>query len=144
MVRVSLRRQREEPIRRAKRDQEIHTRLKKVLSTKVTTAFVGALAELESAFGKIWGHGLPLNKLTENQKLWRGRWVEARDTILNLGNSQVRSLQNELDLHSVAWKGHRRVFPIVAKPASETSRDSSDKDGVHPVAGRTYEPDGDN
>lgn len=73
----------------------IRDKLNTVLSTKVRTTFIGALATFEEIFGWFWGHNEL--KLTEEQKAWRKLWDKARKGILDKGNDQIKLVKNELE-----------------------------------------------
>ena len=52
------------------------SRLLNNISKKFNTTTIGSLAIIEDNFGFLWGHGLPYNELSENQKDWRESWGE--------------------------------------------------------------------
>lgn len=87
------------------------TRLKRIAAKKFRTCFIAALAEFENVFGlEVWGHQLPDNELTSQQKANRDRWEQVRKNILDKGNAQLRSLGMEIDLHKVNFEGYRMTF----------------------------------
>lgn len=89
-------------------EEDSRERLKRIAAKKVTTGFIFPLAEFEKVFGlQLWGHGLPEEKLTDQQLANRARWEAARIAILNNGNTQVRALRAEMDLHEVRYVGYR-------------------------------------
>jgi len=110
MVRVSARRKVDSEKVQAKRDEESRERLKRIVSTKIKTSFIGALARFEEAFGEFWGDGIPLHRLSPEQLEWRQRWEKCREAILDNGHDQIWGALNEIDLHSVIWKGYRHTF----------------------------------
>lgn len=82
-------------------------RLKRIAQRKFRTCFIFPIAEFETVFGlSLWGHGLPEDQLTDEQRANRSRWEQVRTAILNNGNTQARALQAELDLHAVQFKGY--------------------------------------
>ncbi len=86
-------------------------RLKKIASKKFRTCFIFALAEFENTFGfELWGHGLPEDKITLEQKANRKRWEQVRKNILDKGNTQSRALGMEIDLHKIEFEGYRIQF----------------------------------
>jgi len=100
-------------IRKATKDklnQRIHDaskhRLGKIISKKFQTCFIGALSEFESVFGYIWGHGLCKDQLSEDQINNRAKWEIVRQKILNKGNTQSRSVKEEIELHDIKWNGY--------------------------------------
>lgn len=88
--------------------QDSHDRLKKIADKKFRTCFISALAEFENTFGlAIWGHNLPENQITDEQRTNRRRWEQVRKHILDKGNAQSRALSMEIDLHTVEFEGYR-------------------------------------
>ena len=86
-------------------DDGTKERLKDFASKKVTTAFVGALACFEEAFGHLWGHGYCWEDLTEDEREWFEIWRECRAAILDKGNDQAKALLEVVERHDV-----RRIF----------------------------------
>ena len=65
-------------------------------------------AEFEQTFGlNVWGHNLPYDQLTPDQKANRILWEHVRKSILDKGNTQSRALGMEIDLHRVEFEGYR-------------------------------------
>jgi hypothetical protein len=62
-------------------------------STKVQTAFIGALASFENHFGYLWGHGEM--KLTQEQEDFKEVWQKVRKEILDKGNDQIKLIKND-------------------------------------------------
>lgn len=86
-------------------------RLKAIACKKFRTCFISALAEFENTFGfELWGHNLPEDKITPEQKASRIRWEQVRKNILDKGNAQSRALGMEIDLHRVEFEGYRMDF----------------------------------
>ncbi len=86
-------------------------RLKKIIAKKLTTTFICALSEFETSFGyQLWGHGLPEEEITSTQKANKEKWEQVRTNILNKGNTQVRALTAEMDLHKVEFCGYQIQF----------------------------------
>lgn len=81
-------------------------RLEKIISKKFQTCFIGALSEFESVFGYMWGHGLNMDVLSEEQIRNREKWEIVRHKILNKGNTQLRSVKEEIELHEIKWNGY--------------------------------------
>ncbi len=73
------------------------------------------LSQFESEFGELWGDKLPESELTEAQKIWRKKYNLCRDNILNLGNTQKRNLNAEIDMHEVIWKRFNYTLTPVKK-----------------------------
>lgn len=105
-----LRRKRQEEYR-GRIAEDSRNRLKKIACKKFRTCFIFALAEFEKTFGfELWGHNLPENKLTPEQKANQIRWEQVRKNILDKGNTQSRALGMEIDLHRVEFEGYHIDF----------------------------------
>ncbi len=86
-------------------------RLKKISHNKFRTCFIFALAEFENTFGlELWGHNLPEEQITPEQRANRIRWEQVRKNILDKGNVQSRALGMEIDLHHVEFEGYNVNF----------------------------------
>lgn len=85
-------------------------RLKKIISTKIQTTMIFPLSQFESAFGHLWGHGKTEGGLTNDEKVFRTKWNEVRNNILNNGNQQKRNASTEIDMYEVVWNGYKTVF----------------------------------
>ena len=87
-------------------------RLKNITDKKFNTCFIFPLSEFETVFGSMWGHGLSEEELTSEQKMNKAKWDQVRMNILNKGNTQRRSLQTEIDLYDVRFRGyHMEIRP---------------------------------
>jgi len=84
----------------------------KSLSIKNLLRTIGSLAIIEEFFGELWGHGINYNELTEEELEWREVWEEARTKILDLGNSNLRAAQSEIDQYSIAWNRYVTNFIV--------------------------------
>lgn len=87
-------------------------RLKKIAQTKIRTTMIYPLSQFEQAFGKLWGHGIKDEELTDEQSTNRKLWNEIRQRILDMGNKQIRGFNKELDIHNVEYIGYTTVFKI--------------------------------
>ena len=92
--------------------EQSRRRLDKIVSTKVRTAFIGALASFEDEFGFLWGQDLPEDQLTEEQTNMRELWIRARTNVLNNGNTQLRAVRNEIANQTVKWNRHHVDFQV--------------------------------
>lgn len=91
--------------------EDTRRRLKQITSRKFRTCFISALAEFENTFGlDVWGHNLPEDRLTPEQKANKIRWDQVRKNILDKGNAQSRALSMEIDLHHIEFEGYRMNF----------------------------------
>lgn len=86
-------------------------RLKNIAKKKICTCFIFALSQFEQIFGdELWGHNLSDDMLNEKQKINRVLWGQVRKKILNKGNTQLRALLKEIDLHKVEFDGYHMNF----------------------------------
>ena len=85
-------------------------RLKKIITTKLRTSFIGALSSFEETFGKIWGYGLNERDMTKEQLKWRELWESCRTSVLNNGNHQIRACENEFQQYVVSWNRHQNIL----------------------------------
>ena len=58
-------------------------RLKRCIEKSMKTVCVGALSIFEKDFGHLWGHGLPDDQLTPEERAYKQRWEEARQEIFD-------------------------------------------------------------
>lgn len=104
-------RRRYKEINKGRIAKDSRDRLKKIANKKFRTCFIAALAEFENTFGlELWGHNLPEEELTSEQKANKIRWEQVRKNILDKGNTQARALGMEIDLHKVEFEGYRMDF----------------------------------
>jgi len=87
-------------------------RLDKIITTKIRTAFIGAIAAFEDEFGFLWGQGKSSDSLTDEETQMRELWDLSRTNILNLGNGQLRAAQNEIANHVISWNRHHVDFVV--------------------------------
>ena len=78
-------------------------RLLNILKKKFDTTIIGSLAAFEERFGDLWGHGLPMQELDEDQQYLREIWTETRSKVLDNGNSNLRAAQNEIAQYTLSW-----------------------------------------
>jgi hypothetical protein len=87
-------------------------RLDGIVSTKMRTAFIGALAAFEEEFGFLWGRGLAEHQLTAEHRDMQELWERARTGVLNNGNTQLRAVRNEIANHVIKWNRHHIQFVV--------------------------------
>lgn len=98
-------------LRKGRISQDSRDRLKKISHKKFRTCFIAALSEFEKEFGIVlWGHGLPDDQITDDQRANREVWERVRKNILDKGNAQSRALSMELDLHNIEFEGYKIKF----------------------------------
>ena len=85
-------------------------RLLNILKKKFDTTIIGSLAAFEENFGELWGHGLPLQDIDEDQRYWRDAWMETRSKDLDNGNSNLRASQNEVAQYTFSWNRYVTRF----------------------------------
>ena len=85
-------------------------RLLNILKKKFDTTIIGSLAAFEEKFGDLWGHGLAMNDLDEDQRYWRDVWMETRSKVLDNGNSNLRAAQNEIAQYTLSWNRYVTNF----------------------------------
>ena len=85
-------------------------RLLNILKKKFDTTIIGSLAAFEERFGDLWGHGLSMNDLDEDQRYWRDAWMETRSKVLDNGNSNLRAAQNEIAQYTLSWNRYVTNF----------------------------------
>ena len=85
-------------------------RLSNILKKKFDTTIIGSLAAFEESFGELWGHGLNMNDLDEDQKYWRELWMDTRSKVLDNGNANLRAAQNEISQYTLSWNRYVTSF----------------------------------
>jgi hypothetical protein len=104
-----------ERMRQAKDEKFIEhsrKRLDKIVSTKVRTTFIGALAAFEDEFGFLWGHDLPEDQLTVEQQSMLELWKNVRTIVLDNGNTQLRAVKSEIANHVIKWNRYHMEFQV--------------------------------
>ena len=87
-------------------------RLLNNLKRKFDTTIIGSLAAFEERFGELWGHGLPVEELDEDQLYWREVWADTRSKILDNGNANLRAAQNEIAQYTLSWNRYVTQFHL--------------------------------
>ena len=86
--------------------QKSRERLDKIVKTKMTTLMIGSLDAIEKAFGELWNDGAPVN---ESERQCQKEWLLLRQTILDLGNKQIRAMQKEIQQYDVEWNKYSGI-----------------------------------
>lgn len=81
-----------------------------ILKKKFNTTIIGSLAAFEESFGDLWGHGLNINDLDEDQRYWREVWMQTRSKVLDNGNSNLRAAENEISQYTLSWNRYVTNF----------------------------------
>lgn len=108
---LNLTKQEEEKFKK-KYEIDSKNRLFKITSTKIRTAFIGALSAFEQNFGHLWGHRLQDSELTDEQLEYKEIWELCRTSILNNGNHQIRAVENEMSQYAISWNRHQTFLKI--------------------------------
>ena len=87
-------------------------RLLNNIKKKFDTTIIGSLAAIEDKFGELWGHGLSIEELDEDQLHWREVWADARSRILDNGNANLRAAQNEIAQYTLSWNRYVTQFNL--------------------------------
>lgn len=66
--------------------------LDKYAETRIRSAFIFALEEIEEEFGDLWGIDKEDTDLTADEKIWLEKYLLVRKNILDYGNGQIRML----------------------------------------------------
>ena len=85
-------------------------RLSNILKKKFDTTIIGSLAAFEDRFGELWGHGMAIDDLDEDQLYWRELWIETRSKVLDNGNANLRAAQNEISQYTLSWNRYVNNF----------------------------------
>jgi hypothetical protein len=85
----------QEPLKKIKQI-DIETELNEIVSKRIRTAFIFAIAELENDFGHLWGEEKEESLVTPEEELWYDRFCQWRKNILDNGNNQIRLSRSEI------------------------------------------------
>ena len=85
-------------------------RLSNIIKKKFNTTIIGSLAAFEAQFGDLWGHGLPISDLDEDQRYWRDIWMDTRSKVLDNGNSNLRAAESEISQYTLSWNRYVTKF----------------------------------
>jgi hypothetical protein len=85
-------------------------RLSNIIKKKFNTTIIGSLAAFEDQFGELWGHGLPISDLDEDQRYWRDIWMDTRSKVLDNGNSNLRAAESEISQYTLSWNRYVTKF----------------------------------
>ena len=88
-------------------------RLKAAVQKRIKTTMIGSISSIEKIFGDLWGHECEF-RTAEQEELYQV-FVELRTEILDNGNLQIRSFENDLQAYEVEWTGYHLEIPILHK-----------------------------
>ena len=95
-----------------RKDQRAKEILHAILTKRVQTSYIFALAEIERTFGYLWGIDIEdESQLTEQQKQFYEMFLRLRKNIFDNGNNQLRAMTYELDQYDVKIKGSTFLNP---------------------------------
>lgn len=109
---VNLLRQKQKELRHERFLEDCRRRLDKIISKKIETTFIGAVASFEKYFGFLWGQEKDERDLTREEIQLDKLWEQCRNEILNKGNKNLRAAQDEISNHIIEWKKHKLVLPV--------------------------------
>lgn len=96
---------------REQQQEYAREKLKQDVEKKINTTMIGALSSFEKTFGYLWGNeGQENEPLTEDEEYFFQLWQEARESVLDKGNSQKRAILDELDNYTVSWNRYQYKF----------------------------------
>ena len=102
-------------IREERLAEQCKKRLSAIISKKIETTFIGAIASVESYLGFLWGINLRDAERTEEQKKFFELWKALRSEILTNGNTQLRAAQNEITQYNVHWNRYHTELKVIDK-----------------------------
>jgi hypothetical protein len=106
---------------KARYAEQSKIRLTKVMTTKIKTTMIGALASIENHFGFLWEPRDGQNSVEQIQM--REIFEKLREEILNNGNNQIRNATSELQQYNVEWLRYSISLPIKQPGQSEEDYD---------------------
>jgi transcription termination factor Rho len=102
--------ERAKKVREERYQEQSRKRLDNIISKKIKTTFIGAIAAFEEEFGFLWGANK--SERTEEEQEMYDLWQQARTRILNHGNAQLRGAQNEIANHQISWNRYTTFFQV--------------------------------
>lgn len=84
--------------------------LAKDTKKKFMTTMIGALARFEETFGDLWGQDE--DRLTSEQRRNRVLWDQVRKAILDNGNYQIKSFNEDLERYELLGSTYNVQLPI--------------------------------
>jgi hypothetical protein len=87
-------------------DANCEDMLKKLVSSRIETVFVGAISKIERVFGELWGENLDLDEsqMSAAQKEWFSKFLDLRDEIFDQGNTEKKRIVKEIALFKISQK----------------------------------------
>jgi hypothetical protein len=91
----------------------------------IRTTMIGALDAIEKSFGFLWNFEIE-GDLTEEQKLFKNIYDDARAFILDKGNNQIRFLKNEFSDYDINRKKYQINLPVTGSNDSKSGEEKND------------------
>ena len=113
--------QKQKELKQKNYQEESKRRLNTIITKKIRTSFIGAIAACEEGLGFLWGHGKPDDERTSEEKAMDEIWQVVRANILDNGNGQLRGAINEINIHTISWDKYR--MDLTVKPLKEDNTD---------------------
>jgi transcription termination factor Rho len=97
---------------RDERSKEISQQaLYKFAEKCIRTTMIGSLDAIEKSFGFLWNFDSQ-QETTDEQKILKNIYEEARASILDKGNNQIRFLKNEFTDYEITRKKYHLNLPV--------------------------------
>jgi hypothetical protein len=81
-------------------------RLNKIATKKIKTTMIGSLSAIEKKLGYLWEDNSP------EALAYRELYESIREEILDIGNTQMRNLTEELAQYKVEWQRYNLQLPV--------------------------------
>lgn len=85
------------------------------ITKKMKTNMIGSLAIFEEVFGYLWGHGKTRSRLTNEEMDMDELWQEVRSRVLDRGNANIRSVEDEILEYDCTWNRYQVNFIVKEK-----------------------------
>jgi len=110
---------------RDERSKEISQQaLYKFAEKCIRTTMIGSLDAIEKSFGFLWNFDSQ-EETTDEQKILKNIYEEARASILDKGNNQIRFLKNEFTDYEITRKKYHLNLPV-AEPKNFNEGEKND------------------
>jgi len=99
-----------------RKEEAFKNLLRSMITTRMRTAFIYPLAQLEELFGELWGHDIDdKTQLDEDHLEWLSVYKQYRKAVLDNGNVQLRAILDELDNYKIEFKNDKVIFVNLRK-----------------------------
>jgi hypothetical protein len=88
-------------------------KLKSNVGTRIKTTMIGSISNIEKVFGYLWCHECE-SRTPEEEEFYR-LFTELRNKILDDGNFQIRSFENDLQAYDIEWIGYHLEIPLARR-----------------------------